>query len=92
MTAAPDGTLTDEAGASVWPDTFIWVFMTIREADANTVVQPQTLAPSPTRSGFTLWMFVSRRRLVVGRGTATQNLVTDRAGERNSDPRDTMEP
>ena len=27
----------------------------------------------------------------VGRGTATQNLVTDRAGERNSDPRDTME-
>ena len=28
--------------------------MTIREADANTVVQPQTLAPSPTRSGFTV--------------------------------------
>ena len=45
---------TDEAGASVTPDTFIRVFMTIREADANTVVQPQTLAPSPTRSGFTV--------------------------------------
>lgn len=45
MTAAPDGTLTDEAGASVWPDTFIWVFMTIREAEANTVVQPQAFAP-----------------------------------------------
>ena len=52
--AAPDGTLTDEAGASVTPDTFIRVFMTIREADANTVVQPQTFAPSPTRSGFTV--------------------------------------
>ena len=46
--------LTDEAGATVTPDTFIRVFMTIREADANTVVQPQTLAPSPTRSGFTV--------------------------------------
>ena len=45
---------TDEAGATVTPDTFIRVFMTIREADANTVVQPQTLAPSPTRSGFTV--------------------------------------
>ncbi len=54
MTAAPDGTLTDEAGASVWPDTFIWVFMTIREADANTVVQPQAFAPPPTRTGFTV--------------------------------------
>ena len=45
---------TDEAGARVTPDTFIRVFMTIREADANTVVQPQTLAPPPTRSGFTV--------------------------------------
>ena len=45
---------TDEAGATVTPDTFIRVFMTIREADANTVVQPQTLAPPPTRSGFTV--------------------------------------
>ena len=45
---------TDEAGATVTPDTFIRVFMTIREADANTVVQPQTLAPSPTRTGFTV--------------------------------------
>ena len=44
---------TDEAGASVTPDTFIRVFMTIREADANTVVQPQTFAPPPTRTGFT---------------------------------------
>lgn len=45
VTAAPDGTLTDEAGASVWPDTFIWVFMTIREAEAHTVVQPQAFGP-----------------------------------------------
>ena len=45
---------TDEAGAPVEPDTFIRVFMTIREADANTVVQPQTFAPSPTRSGLTV--------------------------------------
>ena len=44
---------TDEAGASVTPDTFIRVFMTIREADANTVVHPQTFAPPPTRTGFT---------------------------------------
>ena len=36
---------TDEAGASVAPDTFIRVFMTIREADAHTVVQPQAFAP-----------------------------------------------
>ena len=54
MTAAPDGTLTDEAGASVTPDTFIRVFMTIREADANIVVQPQAFAPRPTRTGFTV--------------------------------------
>ena len=45
---------TDETGARVTPDTFIRVFMTIREADANTVVQPQTFAPSPTRSGLTV--------------------------------------
>ena len=44
---------TDEAGATVTPDTFIRVFITIREADANTVVHPQTLAPPPTRTGFT---------------------------------------
>ena len=53
MTAASGVTLTDEAGASVTPDTFIRVFMTIREADANTVVHPQTFAPPPTRTGFT---------------------------------------
>ena len=44
---------TDEAGASVTPDTFIRVFMTMCEADANTVVQPQTFAPPPARTGFT---------------------------------------
>ena len=44
---------TDEAGATVVPDTFIRVFMTVREADTNTVVQPQTFAPPPTRTGFT---------------------------------------
>ncbi len=44
----------DEAGNQVVPDTFIRVFMTIREADANTVVTPQTFAPPPTRSGFTV--------------------------------------
>lgn len=53
MTVAPDGTLTDEAGATVTPDTFIRVFMTICEADANTVVQAQTFAPPPARTGFT---------------------------------------
>lgn len=53
MTAAPVGTLTDEAGATVTPDTFIRVFMTICEADANTVVQAQTFAPLPARTGFT---------------------------------------
>ena len=53
MTAAPDGTLTDEAGASVTSDTFIRVFMTIREADADTVVQPQTVAPPRARTGLT---------------------------------------
>ena len=43
--------LTDEAGASVTSDTFIRVFMTIREADTNTVVQPQTVAPPRARTG-----------------------------------------
>ena len=28
--------------------------MTIREADANTVVQPQAFAPPPARTGFTV--------------------------------------
>lgn len=45
--------LTDEAGASVTPDTFIRVFMTIREADADTVVQPQTVAPPRACTGLT---------------------------------------
>ena len=45
---------TDEAGASVTPDTFIRVFMTIRAADANEVVTPQVFGPTPTRSGFTV--------------------------------------
>ena len=52
--AAPDGTLTDEAGASVTLDTFIRVFMTIREADANTVVQLQAFAP-PRRPPASRW-------------------------------------
>ena len=43
----------DEAGNQVVPDTFIRVFMTICEADANTVVHPQTFAPPPARTGFT---------------------------------------
>ena len=51
---AAGAALTDEAGASVTPDTFIRVFMTIREADANIVVQPQAFAPRPTRTGFTV--------------------------------------
>ena len=51
---AAGAALTDEAGASVTPDTFIRVFMTIREADANIVVQPQDFAPRPTRTGFTV--------------------------------------
>ena len=44
----------DEAGNQVTPDTFIRVFMTIRAADASTVVTPQNFAPTPTRSGFTV--------------------------------------
>ena len=50
---AAGAALTDEAGASVTPDTFIRVFMTIREADADTVVQPQTVAPPRARTGLT---------------------------------------
>ena len=51
---AAGAVLTDEAGASVTPDTFIRVFMMIREADANIVVQPQAFAPRPMRAGFTV--------------------------------------
>ena len=51
---AAGAALTDEAGVSVTPDTFIRVFMTIREADANIVVQPQDFVPRPTRTGFTV--------------------------------------
>ena len=44
---------TDEAGASVAPDTFIRVFMTISAASANTRVPEQVLDPAPARTGFT---------------------------------------
>ena len=44
---------TDASGEQIVPDTFIRVFMTIREADASTAVQPQTLTPPPPRAGFT---------------------------------------
>lgn len=44
---------TDASGEQIVPDTFIRVFMTIREADASTVVRPQTLTPPPPRAGFT---------------------------------------
>ena len=56
---------TDEAGATVTPDTFIRVFMTIREADANIVVQPQAFAPRPTRTGFTVaeWGGAQRHKI-----------------------------
>ena len=43
----------DAAGEAVTPDTFIRVFMSIREADASTVAEPQILTPPPPRSGFT---------------------------------------
>jgi len=46
-------TFTNEAGGEFAPDTFIRVFMTIRKADANTVVTPQTFGPTPQRVGFT---------------------------------------
>lgn len=44
---------TDTDGEAVTPDTFIRVFMSIREADASTVAEPQILTPPPPRSGFT---------------------------------------
>ena len=45
---------TDASGEQIVPDTFIRVFMTIREADASTTVaEPQILTPPPPRSGFT---------------------------------------
>ena len=44
----------DEAGKQVVPDTFIRVFMTMRKAEASTVVTPQNFASTPTRSGFTV--------------------------------------
>ena len=44
---------TDASGEQIVPDTFIRVFMTIREADASTVARPQTLTPPPPRAGFT---------------------------------------
>lgn len=43
----------DEADNEITPDSFIRVFMTIREADATTVAQPQTFAAPPVRTGFT---------------------------------------
>ena len=62
---AAGAALMDEAGASVTPDTFIRVFMTIREADANIVVQPQAFAPRPTRTGFTVaeWGGAQRHKI-----------------------------
>ena len=46
-------TFTADDGSVVEPDTFIRVFMSIREADATTVAEPQILTPPPPRSGFT---------------------------------------
>ena len=51
-TQAASYRFTDEAEARVEPDTFIRVFMTIREARADTVVQPQSFTPPPARTGF----------------------------------------
>ena len=55
----------DEAGNQVEPDTFIRVFMTIREARADTVVQPQSLTAPPTRTGFVAveWGGTERNRI-----------------------------
>ena len=53
-TARARYSFTDEAGNQVVPDTFIRVFMTMRKADASTVVTPQNFAPTPTRSCFTV--------------------------------------
>jgi len=42
---------TDEAGAPVEPDTFIRVFMTIRQAEVTTQVREQAFGPTPQRTG-----------------------------------------
>ena len=42
---------TDEAGAPVKPDTFIRVFMTIRQAEVTTQVREQAFGPTPQRAG-----------------------------------------
>ena len=42
---------TDEAGAPVKPDTFIRVFMTIRQAEVTTQVREQAFGPTPQRTG-----------------------------------------
>ena len=62
---AAGAALMDEAGASVTPDTFIRVFMTIREAGADIVVQPHAFAPRPTRTGFTVaeWGGAQRHKI-----------------------------
>ena len=41
----------DEAGAPVEPDTFIRVFMTIRQAEVTTQVREQAFSPTPQRTG-----------------------------------------
>ena len=41
----------DEAGAPVEPDTFIRVFMTIRQAEVTTQVREQAFGPTPQRTG-----------------------------------------
>lgn len=55
----------DESGNQVEPDTFIRVFMTIREARADTVVQPQSFTAPPTRTGFVAveWGGTERNRI-----------------------------
>ena len=42
---------TDEAGAPVEPDTFIRVFMTIRQTEVTTQVREQAFGPTPQRTG-----------------------------------------
>ena len=42
---------TDEAGNQVVPDTFIRVFMTIRQAEVTTQVREQAFGPTPQRTG-----------------------------------------
>ena len=41
----------DEAGNQVVPDTFIRVFMTIRQAEVTTQVREQAFGPTPQRTG-----------------------------------------